>query len=136
MPDSDCWQTCGIAATCDDPINLYYGVHFGATTGLAGAHVGSCSSGTAPEAIGSFTVAETTTVCMHTLGSTFDTALFVRTACADAGSQVTCDDDSAGNLLSVVQFEAQGGTEYFVFVDGYGTNSGEFLLSILEGACQ
>jgi hypothetical protein len=44
--------------------------------------------------------------------------VYVRSACADAGSELGCTGHPAAGQSATVKFIAAGGTTYFVFVDG------------------
>ena len=39
-------------------------------------------------------------VCLDTTGSNLDTLLYVRTDCADADSEIACNDDQFGTFFS------------------------------------
>ena len=75
----------------------------------------------------------------NTEGSAYDTALAVRgfpeviehDECVDS-LELACNDDSIFGLRSQIIFEAVGGTEYLIIVDGFGTASGgPYILNIL-----
>lgn len=56
-----------------------------------------------------------------TVGSSFNTLLGVYTGTAvNALTQVAADNDTAGNFLSRVMFNATAGTRYYIAVDGNG----------------
>ena len=103
----------------------------------------SCGAGaTSPDAVFIWTPAEDATVCLSTVGSSYDTVLHVRAGdaavgiCRDPAAQVACNDDVGALLQSQLTLEASAGTDYFMFVDGFGANStGDFLLTVSAGAC-
>ena len=74
-------------------------------------------------------------LCASTVGSDFDTVLYVRDGqCAD-GMELSCNDDIAfGNTRSQVAFDAAANTDYFLFVDAFA-NGGNFQLELTEGDC-
>lgn len=122
----------GGTGTCADPIVLpsQGGVFTGTTSGVS-ANNGTCNgTGTfkAPEKVYSWTPGSTQGVEIKTCGSGFDTALYVRTQTC-AGPQVACNDDDAGAVHcpdyhhSYLKIAAQAGTVYYIFVDGYNSNS-------------
>ena len=72
---------------------------------------------------------------MSTEGSNYDTVMYVRQDQCQGVAEVTCNDDAVGNAARV-EFDAFAGTDYYIFLDGYGNGQGGgFTLSITEGAC-
>ena len=101
---------------------------------------GSCSSSTGPEDVYSLRIDrdDLIDITASTLGSTFDTVLYVRqTTCGDPDAEVACaDPDSGGEVVTILDPDA--GT-YFIFVDG-ANNQGEYTLAVTgtipaAGAC-
>ncbi len=116
--------------------NLSVGATRGSTNagGTAGT-TGSCAaSSDAPAHVYTYRPSTSSQVCINTVGSGFDTALYVRSACGDPSSELACNDDTQG-LQSEVGFYAQAGQTYYVFVDGYGSNSGDYTVNLRQGAC-
>ena len=72
-----------------------------------------------------FTLTATTNVLISLVGSNYDTSLAVYNA---AGTSGWCNDDSVG-LQSTLTLNLPAGT-YFVLVDGYGGNTGNYQLSV------
>lgn len=65
---------------------------------------------------------------IHTLGSDFDTVLYVYEGCNDR--RIACNDDHL-DLQSQVVIEATAGTEYVIVIDGYEQqDAGAFRLTI------
>jgi parallel beta-helix repeat protein len=65
-----------------------------------------------------------------TLGSSFDSLLGVYTGTSLTDLRLVAgDDDGAGFLAALVEFNAVAGTAYHIAVDGYGGASGDILLS-------
>ncbi|AKF05588.1 hypothetical protein [Sandaracinus amylolyticus] len=60
----------------------------------------------------------------------FDGAIYVRSDCIDANTEVACNDDAGDNRHSMIEVVLDPGN-YFVFVDGYATgNQGRFTLDV------
>jgi len=82
----------------------------------------SCITGQGSnEAVFVMTLTSSKTVTISTVGSSFDTILYVSTSCpGSSGSvySVACDDDSGGGLSSRISQTFAAGT-YYIFVDGY-----------------
>jgi hypothetical protein len=53
----------------------------------------------------------------------YDTVLYLRGACDDAGTELACNDDTNG-LASVLVVESLAPGYYFLFLDGYGGAAG------------
>lgn len=67
-------------------------------------------------------------VTFDTRGSTFDTVLAVYTGSTLSGlRELTSDDDSGGFHASRVQWNAQGGTEYRIAIDGVTGETGAYI---------
>jgi hypothetical protein len=78
----------------------------------------------------SFTTTIGQVVTVDTLGSNFDTMIAVYTGTFGvAFDSVTCDDDSAGNLKSRVQFGSIPGTTYWIQVGGFSGASGNLVVN-------
>lgn len=68
-----------------------------------------------------------------TAGSSFDTILAVYTGNSLSSlSRIASDDDSGGGRASQVTFNAVAGTTYHIAVDGYGSGTGNILLSLTQ----
>lgn len=60
----------------------------------------------------------------------FDGAIYVRSDCTDAATEVACNDDAGDNRHSMIEVVLDPGN-YFVFVDGYASgNQGPFTLDV------
>jgi len=57
------------------------------------------------------------------LTSEWDGGLYVRTTCDDAGTEIACQDQLGENATEVLSLPVTGGTTYYVYVDGYTTDS-------------
>lgn len=104
--------------------------------------------GDAGEAVFFFVLPQPAQVTLDSIGTSFDSTLYVRTGVCDSGQEIGCDDDSGGTFAALLQFgfSTTGksppaplllpGT-YFVFLDGYtvdpdgGANEGPFQLNVV-----
>ncbi len=108
----------------------------GTTTGGTSAFAGNrCQTSTGgPDHVYTLVVTARTGVLLSTdnEGTNFDTALSIRRACADAASELSCDDDSGTGTgrtaASVLRAVLDPGT-YTVIVDGFSTSAGNYTLS-------
>ncbi len=113
----------------------------GSTTGAANDFVSSlCGTGaTAPDHVFEFVVAASTRLRIETMTTPgqYDTVLHVRRAACAAGvdtvtTAVACSDDidlAGGVLLSRIDQVFAAGT-YYLVVDGFGTNSGNYRVQV------
>ncbi len=101
----------------------------GTTVGASNNFVPSCAGGsTAPEHTFTFTAPVTKVYEMTTVGSTFDTVLYVLGATC-SGASLACDDDTFGTQSQIFVNLAAGQT-VTVVVDGWGMHSGSYVLNI------
>ncbi|MCR9162191.1 MAG: MopE-related protein [Nannocystaceae bacterium] len=112
------------------------GTYTGETFGNTNNHEGSCGGG-AGEAIFFFVLDEPSRVILDSIGSDFDTVLYVRRGACASGAQVGCDDDSGGSFFSArLDFTLLYPGTYYVFLDGYtidpfgGPNEGNYVLNV------
>ncbi len=112
------------------------GTYTGDTTGHVSETKGACG-GDAGEAVFYFVLTEPTKVHLDSIGSSFDTTLYVRTGKCNTGQEIACDDDSAGvSWASKVEFTILYPGTYYVFLDGFtvdpdlGPNEGPFVLNV------
>lgn len=94
---------------------------------------GSCA-GRGGERVYRFMPTESGTYCATTSGSEYDTVLYIRSECTMPDTELVCNDDFDGNRAAVT-FEAEALTPYFVFVDSFRTQAGDYDLQVLEGPC-
>ncbi len=116
---------------CDRATELAaFGVIDGDSSAFGNSGAPSCqANATGPEQVFTFQLDADTEVEIETLNNDFDPILSVRTACAEAASEIACDDDGADPVFqSLVRFQARAGQRYFVVVDGYRGDEGEFQL--------
>jgi hypothetical protein len=116
------------------------GTYTGTTAGSTGKHAGSCGGG-AGEAVYYFVLSTPMQVLMDTIGTSFDSVLYVRAGDCGGGAEIGCDDDSGGAAWSSkLEFPLLLPGTYFVFVDGYtidpfaGPNEGPYQLNITFNA--
>jgi hypothetical protein len=74
---------------------------------------------------------------VDTVGSAFDTVLYLRTGSCGEGREIDCDDDSGGYAWSsALEFALLPRGRYFLFVDGFttdaalGPDEGAFVLNV------
>ena len=125
----------------------------GTTVGAGSRHEASCGLGAdGAEVAYVFSPLEDVRVCFDTLntplpdeGRPFDSVIHIRREeCGNPLAEVACNDDCDGlnclhggenAYLSELTFEAEGGQDYFVFVDGVSGSTGDFVLTVSEGGC-
>lgn len=95
---------------------------------------GSCGNGTAAEQVFSIEVTERVQVSAVAQTS-FDGVLYLMRACGDPQSEIVCNDDAPNTSRSQVDATLEPGT-YFIVVDGYGTEGGEFHLEVTRRELQ
>jgi hypothetical protein len=103
------------------------------TAGLTNEHQPTCVvSSSAPDLAYAWTAPATGTYTFSTVApliTTFDTILEIRNF--DTGASLGCNDDSSGTLQSTVSVNLTIGQTIRIVVDGFGTSSGPFRLSIM-----
>ena len=119
-----------------------FGTFFGSTLGLTDDYQAGCAASPSGDEVYTFVAPADGSVCVSSLGSDFDTVVYVRTDCEAGSSEIACNDDAPGLGLGVesqLQFEADAGSTYFVFIDGYGfatvRSEGNYQLDITDGPC-
>ena len=112
------------------------GSYFGDTTGNTNNNDGSCG-GDAGEAVFFFVLNEPSRVVVDSIGTSFDSVLYVRRGVCGEGEEIGCDDDSGGAQWSArIDFTILYPGTYYVFLDGYtidpnfGPNEGPFQFNI------
>ena len=89
---------------------------------------GSCGGDSAPEGIVAWTASVAGVYSINTVGSDYDTVLYVRRSACN-GLEAGCDDDARSPQSEVVVDVAAGETVY-IFVDGYSTSMGNWVLNV------
>jgi len=94
-----------------------------------GAYEGSCGGEESPEFVFALTPAADglLTIEMLAINDDLDPILYVKADCEGA-TTLQCADATFNGDAEEVVFTAQGGTTYYVFADGWGGTTGEFLL--------
>jgi hypothetical protein len=87
----------------------------------------TCGYSNAPEVAIQWTPPADGTYTFDTVGSGYDTVLYVLQGCD--GPEIACNDDTFG-LQSQVIVTASAGVPLIIVVDGYSTGSGTFTLNI------
>jgi hypothetical protein len=117
------------AGTCESPIPLTAGVTTGNTSHGESDNEGSCASSSSHELVYKLDLASRQRVTIE-VDPHFDAVLYVRKDdCADADSEVACNDDAGHQRKSKVDEVLEAGT-YFVFVDGYSSDAGAFKMTV------
>ncbi len=131
--DADCyWDVACGTVSCADytlfgaPVS-YSGSTVGAGNDLTGATCGG-GGASAPDVSFEWTAPYSGTFVIDTLGSAFDTVLYVRDVTC-TGTQLGCSDDYSGATSQLSLYFTAGQTVVIV-VDGYSTSSGAFSLHI------
>jgi subtilisin-like proprotein convertase family protein len=116
------------AAFVSSPNNTIHGTTFGATT-EAGEPTHAGVPGGRSVWI-AWRAPSNGYVRFHTRGSGFDTLLAAYTGSALTGlTPVASDDDTGGNLCSLIQFNVTGGVDYAIAIDGLAGAAGHLILS-------
>ena len=80
---------------------------------------GSCGGGGgAREAVYRFTAPVSGIATVMVSSTAFDGVAYVRSTCADALSEIDCQDAQGTNGTETITFFANAGAEYFIFADG------------------
>ena len=125
------------AGTCESPLPLAPGATTGNTRRGEADSTGGCAASESKELVYKLDVARRQRVTIE-VDPQFDSVLYVRKdECGDAEAEVACNDDatagsgkrgpsSRGSRIDEV---LEPGT-YYVFVDGYGAESGPFRMNV------
>ena len=120
------------------PIPPLGGVFTGTTAGNSTLS-GTCGdTSSAPEQVFQWSPNRSGTATIHTCGSAtdFDTVLYVRSGSCLAGDEVDCNDDACAGSpgrrdeSSSVTLTVTAGQTYDIVVDGWGSESGNFILTV------
>jgi len=93
------------------------------------------SGSTSPDVVYSFTPAYDVIVAVDLCGSGYDTKTYIMDG---AMNLIDCNDDAyfddvCGTYVSLIEGAAlMAGTEYFIVIDGYGTDAGDYLVAVTE----
>jgi len=115
--------------TCEAPIPLVPGTVSGSTRHGEHENTGSCSPSDSREIVYELNVTERQRIAVE-VEAHFDSVLYIRKDdCSDANAEVDCNDDSPDRTRSRVERVLDPG-RYYVFVDGYGDDSGLFKMTV------
>ena len=119
-------DACAIALpiACGDSAS---GTTVGATS--YDAPTGTCGTGTGAPGVWYSITGNGDLITASLCGSAFDTRIQIYEGACGALTCVGGNDDSCG-LQSETAFASTNGTEYFIYVYGYGTNTGNYTLDI------
>jgi len=92
----------------------------------------TCFPQCAADAAYSWTAPADGTYTIDTVGSFYDTGLYVLDGCDGMGDEIACNDDAFG-LISGVFVDLVAGQTITIIVDGFGLEEGPFQLNIVEG---
>ena len=90
------------------------------------------SISTSPDVVYAYTAPATSTMWIDLCGSSYDTKLYVYD---EAMNLIACNDDyytgdPCGQYVSALETEFLAGTTYYIVIDGYGGDFGDYSLSI------
>lgn len=129
--------TAGTArGSCRAPIPLQVGTPVrGDTQRGVNAMTGTCIGwGDAPERVYQLTLERRSHVSV-TLDSGYDGAVYLLASCGDLRSEIACNDDAPHTRRSHIEATLDPG-RYFVVVDGWGHEAGEFELLVQASELQ
>lgn len=91
----------------------------------------TCAGGaTSPDRVYRLTLRRRSTVRISSEQTEWDGAIYIRSDCTDATTELGCNDDAGDNRHSMIETELEPGT-YYVFMDGFSSgSSGEFTLDV------
>jgi hypothetical protein len=130
--DPDCAASPSCATCPDRDLGTATGlVATGTTVGAGNDHTPSCRPfSTAPDLAFGWRAPANATYQIDTIGSLYDTVLYVKTTCTGAEVPGACDDDMGGMLDSLVRVTLRAGDRVVIIVDGFGSQSGMYNLNI------
>ncbi len=115
--------------SCEAPIALSPGAVSGSTTHGDHENAGSCGPSDSRELVYQLDVVRRERVTIE-VEARFDSVLYIRKEdCNDPNAEVDCNDDGPDRTHSRIERVLEPG-KYFVFVDGYGQESGTFKMNV------
>jgi hypothetical protein len=109
---------------------------FGTTLGYINDYDEACpgGTGTAGDVVYSYTPPVDQYVTISLCGSSFDTKLIVYANDYTPGSPFACDDDACpvGLQSELIGLGLTAGVPYYIVVDGYGANEGDYTIDVFE----
>jgi hypothetical protein len=134
--DVDCADIdCGTDAACDSCPDVDLMMTTGTTTGTTAGETNNrypttCGDGGGADVTHLFTAPADATYTIDTVGTTFDTVLYVL-AVDCLGLELACDDDSGMGTSSSLTVDLAAGQSVIIVVDGYRASaSGDYTLNI------
>ncbi|MBI2379091.1 MAG: hypothetical protein HYV07_34165 [Deltaproteobacteria bacterium] len=103
----------------------------GSSVGAQPTFEGTCATSLAGDVAFTWTAPTSGTYNFDTIGSTFDTVLYVFDTVCDESTEIACNDDSSGTQ-SRVTVDVTAGHAYTIVVDGFNTSEGDYQLNIAE----
>ncbi|MBZ0118554.1 MAG: hypothetical protein K8H88_16240, partial [Sandaracinaceae bacterium] len=102
----------------------------GSTTGRPNQQRGSCGGAGAPDVVYSWRAPSSGRFVIDTVGSSYDTLLYVLGPVCSA-PELACNDDTSGiGTQSRVAVAVTAGQELTIVVDGFGSSNGSYALNI------
>jgi hypothetical protein len=91
----------------------------------------TCAGGaTSPDRVYRLTIRRRSTVRISSEQAEWDGAIYLRSDCTDAATELGCNDDAGDNRHSMIETELDPGT-YYVFMDGFSSGSeGTYTLDV------
>ncbi|HTB75819.1 MAG TPA: hypothetical protein VK762_21365 [Polyangiaceae bacterium] len=115
--------------SCDAPIPLSPGAVSGSTMHGEHDNAGSCGPSDSRELVYELDVSRRERVTIE-VEAHFDSVLYIRKDdCTDPSAEVDCNDDGPDRTHSRIERVLDPG-KYYVFVDGYGQESGTFKMNV------
>jgi hypothetical protein len=109
------------------PVGALPAAWTGTTAGYINDGGGSCVGTGAPDVFYSLTVPATQSVNVELCGSSYDTGLILWD---DTFTQIGCNDDYCGVQSAIYGTLMESGRTYYIQVDGYGSNSGDYVMTV------
>ncbi|MEI8254239.1 MAG: MopE-related protein [Deltaproteobacteria bacterium] len=132
--DAACAMTPACSApndTCTTPIRITVpGRANGSTRGAVNDYMAPCASSNGGDVVFVMNNPVAQTAVIDTIGSNYDTVLYVRQSNCATGTVVGCDDDTGGSLTSLVTLTNLAAGTYYIFIDGWNTAIGDFQLHV------
>jgi hypothetical protein len=123
------------SGTCASPLPLQAGEVTGTTASGESGNAGSCGPGDSNEVVYTMITTHRTRATLD-VEADFDSVLYVRKDdCSNPSAEIECNDDSSDRKHSHIDTVLEPG-KYFVFVDGYGRESGTFKLTVALAEAQ